>query len=55
MALESKGFGFKKRRTYYLHFRYKWQDWLSLTILAGLIGSSFYLRLNGYGVIFHRI
>jgi len=55
MALESKGFGFKKRRTYYLHFRSTWKDWLSLTILAGLIGLSFYIRLNGYGMIFHRI
>jgi len=55
IALESKGFGFKKRRTYYLHFRSTWQDWLSIAILAGLIGFSFYIRLNGYGVIFHRI
>jgi len=55
MALESKGFGFKNRRTYYLHFRSTWQDWLSIGILAGLIGFSFYLRLNGHGVILHRI
>jgi len=55
MALESKGFGFKKRRTYYLHFKSTWRDWLSLAILAGLIGFSFYIRLNGYGVILHRI
>lgn len=55
MALESKGFGFKKRRTYYLQFRSTWQDWLSISILAGLITFSFYLRLNDYGVIFHRI
>jgi len=55
MALESKGFGFKKRRTYYLHFKPTWRDWLSIAILAGSIGFSFYLRLNGYGMIFHRI
>jgi len=55
MALESKGFGFRKRRTYYLRFRATRRDWLSIATLAGLIGFSFYLRLNGYGVIFHRI
>jgi len=55
MALESKGFGFKKKRTYYLRFKSTWQDWLSISILAGLIAFSFYLRLNGYGAIFHRI
>jgi energy-coupling factor transport system permease protein len=55
MALESKGFGFKKKRTYYLNFKSTWRDCLSLAVLAGLIGFSFYIRLNGYGVIFHRI
>jgi len=55
MALESKGFGFRKRRTYYLQFRSTWKDWLSIAILAGLISFSFYLRRNGCGVIFHRI
>jgi len=55
MALESKGFGFKKEKTHYLNFRFIWKDWLSLAILAGLVVLSFYIRLNGYGVIFHRI
>jgi len=55
MALESKGFGVKKKRTYYLHFRSTWRDWLSIAILAGLIGLSLYIRLNGHGMIFPRI
>jgi energy-coupling factor transport system permease protein len=47
MALESKGFGFRKKRTYYLHFKFSWRDWLTIAILAGLIGFSFYIRSTG--------
>lgn len=51
MALESKGFGARKQRTYYLHLRMGRGDWLA-TLLAVLMMAAFFaVRFGGYGRI----
>ncbi len=51
MALESKGFGARKKRSYLLEFRTGWQDFLALGFLLALNVAFILLRLRGLGVI----
>src|SRR5918994_38525 len=49
MALESKGFGASKKRTYYLRLAMTRNDATVLTILALLLAAATALRVAGYG------
>jgi energy-coupling factor transport system permease protein len=49
MALESKGFGASKKRTYYLRLSMTRNDAMVLTILALLLAAAIVLRVAGYG------
>ena len=51
MALESKGFGAIKKRTFYFTVKYKACDRIAIIILVGLLFVNFALRWNGYGRI----
>lgn len=49
MALESKGFGYHDRRTYYLQIGYKSMDFLMLAVVAGLLSVVTYLYVLSDG------
>ena len=49
MALESKGFGASKKRTYYLRLSMTRNDAMVLAILALLLAAAIALRVAGYG------
>ncbi len=49
MALESKGFGASKKRTYYLRLAMTRNDAIVLAILALLLAAAIALRVAGYG------
>ncbi len=49
MALESKGFGASKRRSYYLRLALDRNDALALAVLAVLLAATIALRVAGYG------
>jgi energy-coupling factor transport system permease protein len=49
MALESKGFGASKKRTYYLRLAMTRNDAMVLAILALLLAAAIALRVAGYG------
>ena len=51
MALESKGFGATKRRTFYFEIGYKRYDFIALIVLGILLFFNIALRFNGYGRI----
>ena len=55
MALESKAFGIRKDRTYYLNFKFTIADFLILIFLVILNFACIYARLKGYGVILNRL
>jgi len=55
MALESKNFGGKCKRTYYLDFSFHLRDYLALFILILIVLISLYLRISGYGAILPRL
>ncbi len=51
MALESRGFGARPDRTFYLEFHYRKADYICMAILAALFVVATYFKLAGYGQI----
>ncbi len=51
MALESRGFGSRKQRTFYLQIGLKKQDWVCIVFLVLLLAAATYFKLAGYGAI----
>ncbi|MCJ7735379.1 MAG: energy-coupling factor transporter transmembrane protein EcfT [Anaerolineales bacterium] len=51
MALESKGFGAREDRTYYLEMVMQRNDFIVLGFCILLLGFSYYLNFSGYGDI----
>jgi energy-coupling factor transport system permease protein len=51
MALESKGFGAREKRTFYLHLEMKIADYLVLAFAAIFMVASIILSIMGYGQI----
>jgi energy-coupling factor transport system permease protein len=51
MALESKGFGARKNRTYYLKMEMEKRDYITLTIGIAVVIVCVYLDISGYGNI----
>jgi energy-coupling factor transport system permease protein len=49
MALESKGFGAGRRRTFFLRISFGWRDAVVLAVFAALLAGSIALRALGYG------
>ena len=50
-ALESKGFGYKEKRSFYLMLEFKVRDYILIFFLLILLLINVYLRLKGYGRI----
>lgn len=50
-ALESKGFGARKQRSYYLALRLRAADWVWLAVGVLMAVASVYLRFSGFGRI----
>lgn len=55
MALESKAFGIRKDRTYYLNFKATIADYLMLIFLVTINIICLFLRLKGHGVVIDRL
>jgi len=55
MALESKGFGAHRRRTYYLDLRMKAADWAWVVLALAFAVAAVYVRLRGYGEVLPRL
>ncbi len=55
MALESKAFGIRKDRTYYLNFNVSIVDYLILLLLITVNMVCIYMRLKGYGIVIDRL
>jgi energy-coupling factor transport system permease protein len=51
MALESKGFGARENRTFYLQLHMSTADFIILAFAFIFVGTSIYLRLMGFGLI----
>ena len=51
MALESKGFGARDDRTFYLTMEMESRDWIMFAFCAVVLGVCFYLNALGYGDI----
>jgi energy-coupling factor transport system permease protein len=51
MALESKGFGARENRTFYLQLHMRTADFIILAFAFIFVGTSIYLRLMGFGLI----
>ncbi len=51
MALESRGFGARKKRTFYLQIRFRGKDVLCIACLALLFAAATYFKIAGYGAI----
>lgn len=51
MALESKGFGAQKERTFYGDIKFESKDYIVLAIFLVMLIIGFYLKFNGYGDI----
>lgn len=51
MALESRGFGARPDRTFYLQFQYQKADYLCIVLLLILFAVTTYLKIAGYGQI----
>ena len=51
MALESKGFGAREKRTFYLNLQMRVADYAVLVFAFLFVAVSIYLRLMGYGLI----
>ena len=51
MALESRGFGARKRRTFYLQVGFKKKDFICLTCLALVFTAATYFKITGHGMI----
>jgi energy-coupling factor transport system permease protein len=55
MALESKGFGAHRQRSYYLELRMRPADWAIVILALATAAASIYGRLNGYGEVLPRL
>lgn len=51
MALESKGFGAREKRTFYLKLQMRTADFLVIGFAFVFVAVSIYFRLRGYGLI----
>jgi energy-coupling factor transport system permease protein len=51
MALESKGFGAREKRTFYLNLQMRPVDYAVIVFAFLFIAASIYFRLMGYGLI----
>jgi len=51
MALESKGFGAREKRTFYLEPKFKQMDYYFLGFSAVLWAAATYLKFAGFGSI----
>jgi len=51
MALESRGFGARKRRTFLLEVGFRKGDYVCIACLLLLFAAATYLKMKGYGVI----
>ncbi len=51
MALEAKGFGAEKERTFYLEPEFKRNDYIMMVCLVVLFGVVTYFKIAGYGMI----
>ncbi len=51
MAIESRGFGARPRRTYYLEMRFRQADWLWMIALATAFAGATACKILGYGDI----
>lgn len=51
MALESKGFGAREKRTFYLDLHMRTADYLVIGFALIFVGASIYFRVMGYGLI----
>ncbi len=49
MALESKGFGAGRKRTFFLRISFGWRDAVALVVFVALLAGSITLRALGYG------
>jgi len=45
MALEARGFGANKRRTFYIQLRMRARDWLALAVTAAIAAAGIYMRM----------
>ena len=55
MALESKSFGLRKKRTYYREFKLAPSDYAVIAFLVILDGVCIYIRLNQMGYVMNRL
>lgn len=55
MALESKSFGLRKKRTYYREFKVTSADYMTIAFLIVLDGVCVYMRLNQMGYVLNRL
>ena len=55
MALESKSFGLRKKRTYYKTFRIKSGDFIAIASLVILDTACIIMRLNQVGIVMNRL
>jgi energy-coupling factor transport system permease protein len=51
MALESRGFGARKKRTFYLQIGFRKKDVLCIACLVLLFAAATYFKVTGYGAI----
>src|SRR5512136_1170669 len=51
MALESRGFGARKKRTFYLQIGFRKKDVLCIGCLVLLFAAATYFKVAGYGAI----
>ena len=51
MALESKGFGAREQRTFYLHLQMRTADYLVIAFSCLFVAVCIYMRILGYGMI----
>jgi energy-coupling factor transport system permease protein len=51
MALESKGFGARKQRTYFLQLKFASRDWVVMAIASAMFVGFIFFRFLGYGAI----
>ncbi len=55
MALESKSFGLRKKRTYYKSFDVTRADYAAIALLAIMDGVFIFMRLNQMGLVLNRL
>ncbi|MEO0225561.1 MAG: energy-coupling factor transporter transmembrane component T [candidate division WOR-3 bacterium] len=55
LALEAKGFGIKRQRSYYLKIGYRFFDYMIIVLLCILSLLLLFLRIKGYGIVLNRL